>query len=153
MFWAFENSNFGFFTIYSVKLYKPKWKKKALRTVYIKNCPREHFKKCYLKAKHECSDLLKVVFLFFHKFLSDKVEIIFWKINAKALRLFRSEICHWEYFKKNIFQATLRRETHVLRTLKLNLWLFRKFLNDEIEAIFWESETKLLKVYISNRFC
>ena len=77
--------------------------KKALRTVYIKNCPREQFKKCfwsYLKAKHECSDLLKVVFLFFCKFLSGKVEIIFWKINTKALRLFRSDICHWKYFKK-----------------------------------------------------
>ena len=52
-------------------------------------------------------------------------------------------------FLGNSFEATLSSKTNVLSVWKGHFSVFCKFLSDEVETIFWESEAKHSKLFKS----
>ena len=52
-------------------------------------------------------------------------------------------------FLENGFEANLSSKTNVLSVSKEHLSIFSKFLSDEAETVFWESEAKRLKLFQS----
>ena len=52
-------------------------------------------------------------------------------------------------FLENGFEATLSSKTNVLSVWKVHFSVFSKFLSDEVETIFWESEAKHSKLFKS----
>ena len=52
-------------------------------------------------------------------------------------------------FLENRFAATFRSKTNVLSVWKGNFSVFYKFLSNEVETIFWESEAKHSKLFES----
>ena len=53
-------------------------------------------------------------------------------------------------FVQNSFGATLGSKTNLLSISKEYFSVFCKFMSDHIETIFWESETKLSKLFKSH---
>ena len=81
----------------------------------------------------------------FIKFLSEEVETLFWESVLKYLiqnLVLRS-------FLKNGFGATLSSRTNILSVWKGHFSVFIKFLNEEVEILFWESEAKRSKLFKS----
>ena len=84
---------------------------------------------------------------YFHKILSVKVETIFREIKEKCQKLFKSKFSHRKIFK-NWFWSYLQLKNECSETWKWHFPLFCKYLNDEVETVFWESEEKFLhKLY------
>ena len=52
-------------------------------------------------------------------------------------------------FLENGFEVTLSSKTNVVRVWKRHFSVFCKFLSDEVETIFWESEAKHSKLFKS----
>ena len=92
--------------------------------------------------------ITKVIFQFFSKFLSDKVETIFWEGEAKHSKLFNQHLVIGS-FLENGFEATLSSKTNVLRIWKEHFSFFCNFLSDKVETIFWESEANRSKLFKS----
>ena len=90
----------------------------------------------------------KSMFPFFCKFLSDKTETVFWENEAKRSKVFKSKFGHRKLLRK-YFQGTLSSKTNVLSISKGHFLVFCRFLSDEVETIFCESEAKRLKVFKS----
>ena len=92
--------------------------------------------------------------LFFGKVRqSNKIETVFWESEAKQSKLLNSKLAT-KSILHNSFEATLRSKRNAVSIWKWSFWSFCKFLGDEVETVFWESETKhwrLLKSKVSHR--
>ena len=53
-----------------------------------------------LSSKASVLNVWKRQFSDFYKFLSDKIEAIFWEKEAKHSRLFKSKFGHWKFLRK-----------------------------------------------------
>ena len=81
----------------------------------------------------------------FIKFLSEEVETFFWESVLKYLMqhlVLRS-------FLENGFEATLSSRTNILSVWKGHFSVFIKFLSEEVEILFLESEAKRSKLFKS----
>ena len=76
------------------------------------------------------------------KFLSDDVETFFYESDTNRLKLFKLKICHKKLLKKWFTSHfDLKRECSE-RLKRAFFSFFPNSLRDEVETIFWESETR-----------
>ena len=147
MFWAFEKSiweeHFPFFVNFWVTKLKPfsGKVKQSVQNYLNQNLVIGSFFKwfwSYLELKNECSKRLKRAFFSFLQFLRDEAETIFWESEAKQSKLFKSKFGHRKLLRK-WFWSYLEL-TNVLSVWKEHFSVFCKFLSDEVETVFRESE-------------
>ena len=81
------------------------------------------------------------IFYFFCKFLIDEVETIFWNIEAKCSKLFKSKFSLWKFLRK-WFWNDLELKNKCSEYLKRAFSVFCKFLRGEIETVFWQREAE-----------
>ena len=90
----------------------------------------------------------KSIFQFFCKLLSDKVETIFWKSEAKRSRLFKSKFGYRKPVRK-WFWTYLGLKNEFCGRLKRAFSSFLEILSDEVETIFWKIKQKRSKLFQS----
>ena len=100
-----------------------------------------------LSSKMNVLSVWKKHFLVFCKFLSDEVETIFRESEAKLSKLFKSKFGHRKFVRKWFWSYLELKNEYVLSVWKKHFLVFCKFLSDEGETIFTESEAKLWKLY------
>ena len=93
----------------------------------------------------------KGTFSVFCRFLSDEVETIFWEHQANRSRLFKSKFGHRKLLRKWFWSyLDLKDEFRRVPSVWKGHFSFSwKFLSDEVETIFWESEEKRSKLFKS----
>ena len=95
-----------------------------------------------MKSKTNVLSIWKGKFSDFLKFFSVKVETIFWEIEAKHQKLFKSKFGHRKLFRK-WFWSYIELKNQYCGRLKIGFFfVFCKFLIDEVEMIFWETQAK-----------
>ena len=132
MFLEFKRSIFQFFANFWVTKLKPFfWESEAKRSKLfkLKFDDRNLLKKCfwsYLELENECSERLKRAFSAFCKFLSDEVETVFWKREAKRSRLFKWKFGHKNFLRKWFWRnLELKNEcSELLKRAFLSFWQF-----------------------------
>ena len=152
MFWAFERSIFQFFE--NFWLTKPKPLTGKVRQSVQTYLNQKLVIGSFLENRFEATlssitnalSVWKEHFSVFCKFLSDEVETVFWESEAKCSNLFKSKFGQ-KNFLENGFGATLTSKTNVLSVWKEHFSVFCKFLSDEVETVFWESEAMLQKLF------
>ena len=77
-----------------------------------------------------------------------EVETVFWESEAKRSKLFKSKFSHRKLLRK-CFQSYLEVKSECSERLKKIFFSFCKFLSDEVETFFWESEVKRSKLFKS----
>ena len=77
----------------------------------------------------------------FLQFLSDEVQTIFGESEAGRQKLFKSKFGYRKVLTK-WFWGYLELKKKYLERLKREFLSFYKFLSDENETVFWESEAK-----------
>ena len=82
-----------------------------------------------------------IQFLVRCKFLIDEVETISWESEAKYPKLFKSKLGHRKLLRK-WFWSCVELRSECSERLKKTFFSFCKFLSDEVETVFWESETE-----------
>ena len=87
-------------------------------------------------------------FFNFLQVLIDEVKSTSWKNEAKCQKLFKLKFHHKNLLRKS-FESTLSSNPNALSVWKANFLLFCKFLSDEVETIFWESDAKRSKRFKS----
>ena len=106
MFWAFEKGIFQFFyKVCVTKLKQFSWKlrenvRSYLDQKLIKGSFLENGFEGILSSKTNVPSVWKRHFSVFCKFLSDKVEIVFWENEAKQSKLFKSKTDHMNFLRK-----------------------------------------------------
>ena len=90
----------------------------------------------------------KVIFQVFGNFGVTKLKPFFGKVRQRVQSYLNQNVIIG-IFLENGFQATLSWKTNVLKVWKGHFSFFCKFLRDEAETVFWESETKPSKVFKS----
>ena len=90
----------------------------------------------------------KVIFQVFANFGVTKLKPFFGKVRQRVQSYLNQNVIIG-IFLENGFQATLSWKTNVLKVWKGHFSFFCKFLRDEAETVFWESETKPSKVFKS----
>ena len=87
-------------------------------------------------------------FFNFLQVLIDEVKSTSWKNEAKCQKLFKLKFHHKNLLRKS-FESTLSSNPNALSVWKANFLLFCKFLSDEVETNFWESDAKRSKRFKS----
>ena len=90
----------------------------------------------------------KVIFQVFANFGVTKLKPFFGKVRQRVQSYLNQNVIIG-IFLENGFQGTLSWKTNVLKVWKGHFSFFCKFLRDEAETVFWESETKPSKVFKS----
>ena len=101
-----------------------------------------------LSSKRNVLSVWKGAFSVFSKVLGDQVETIFWKTQAKRPKLFKSKVGHRKLLGK-WFWSHLHLKKECYERLKRSFFSFCTFFCDEVETIFWESETEHLRQFKS----
>ena len=101
-----------------------------------------------LRPKTHVLSAWKRHFSLFCKFLSEKVETIFWEVRQDLQNNLNQNLAIGS-FLENGFEATLSSKTNVVSVWKEHFSVFCKFLSDEVETIFWESEAKRSELFKS----
>ena len=101
-----------------------------------------------MSSKTHVLSAWKTHFSLFCKFLSEKVETILWEVRQSLQNNLNQNLVIGS-FLENGFEATLSSKTNVLSVWKVHFSVFSKFLSDEVETIFWESEAKHSKLFKS----
>ena len=147
MFWALEKCIFQFFANFWVMKLKPFAEKVGQSVKIYRNQNLvirtflENGFEATLSLKTSLLSIWKKHFLVFCKFLSDEVETIFTESEAKLSKLFKLKFGNRKLLE-NGFEATLSSKTNLLSIWKKHFSVFCKFLSDEVETIFWETEAK-----------
>ena len=101
----------------------------------------------YIELKNEMFWAFeKVIFQFFPNFWVAKVKPFSGKV-WQSIQNYLNQNLVIGSFLENGFEATLSSKTNVVSVWKEHFSVFCKFLSDEVETIFWESEAKLLKLF------
>ena len=82
-----------------------------------------------------------------------KSKLFFGKVRQSNQNCLNSKLAT-KSILHNSFEATLRSKRNTVSIWKWSFWSFCKFLGDEVETVFWESEAKhwrLLKSKVSHR--
>ena len=99
-----------------------------------------------LSSKTNVLSVWKELFSAFCKFLSDEVETVFWKREAKRSRLFK-----WKFGLRNFLRKWFWRNLELINEsserLKRVFSVVCKFLSDKMETMFWESQAKRSKLF------
>ena len=90
----------------------------------------------------------KEYFSVFCKSVSDELETIFGESEAKPSNSLNENLIKGS-FLENDFEATLTSKINVLSDWKRHFLFFCKFLSDEVETIFSESEGNRLNIFTS----
>ena len=90
----------------------------------------------------------KRIFQFFANFWVSKLKRFFWENEGKRSRQYKSKFGH-RSFLENGFKSTLTSNENVLSIWKEHFLVFCKFLSNEVQTIFWESEGKHLTLFKS----
>ena len=127
------------------------WESEATRSKLSKSTfDHRYFLRKWFQSSLELNNQycvgLKIAFLVFCKFLIDEVETIFWESETNRSKLFKWKFGHRKLLIK-WFWSYLEIKTNVLSVLKEHFSVFCKFLIDEVEIVFWESETMLPKLF------
>ena len=132
MFWAFEKGIFQFFANFWVTKLKPfsgKFRQSLQNNLYqnlvIGNFLENDFE-AILSSKMSFVSVWKDHFLAFWKFLSDKVETIFWKSYAKRSKPFKSKFGHRKLLRK-WFWRYLQIKKEYCKSLKKAFFSFLEF--------------------------
>ena len=81
-------------------------------------------------------------------FMSDKIETVFWKSEAKCSKLLKFKIGNKKQFRK-WFWSYLEVKNKCSESLKMTFFTFCKFLSDNVKTVFWKSEAKHSKLFES----
>ena len=106
MFWAFEKGIFQFFAKFEWRnwnYFLGKWCKVLQSCLNQKLIIRSFLENCFgatLSSKTSVVSVWKSHFSFFWKFLSNKVETVFWESEAKRSKLFKSNFGHRNLLRK-----------------------------------------------------
>ena len=87
----------------------------------------------------------KSIFQFFANFWVTKLKPFSGKVG-ESVKIYLNQSLFIRTFFENGFGATLRSKTNVLSVWKNHISVFGKFLSDEVETIFTESDAKLSKL-------
>ena len=90
----------------------------------------------------------KSIFQFFANFWVTKLKPFSWKVRPSVQNYLNRNLVIGS-FLENGFEATLSSKTNVVSVWKEHFSVFCKFLSDEVETIFWESEAKHSKLFKS----
>ena len=90
----------------------------------------------------------KGIFQFFANFWVTKLKPFSGKVRQSIQNYWNQNLIIGS-FLENGFEATLSSKTNVLSVWKVHFSVFSKFLSDEVETIFWESEAKHSKLFKS----
>ena len=90
----------------------------------------------------------KSIFQFFANFWVTKLKPFSGKVRQSIQNYWNQNLIIGS-FLENGFEATLSSKTNVLSVWKGNFSIFCKFLSDEINTIFWESEAKCSRLFKS----
>ena len=90
----------------------------------------------------------KSIFQFFASFWVTKLKPFSGKVRQSVQNYLNQNLVIGS-FLENGFEATLSSKTNVLSVWKEHFSVFCKFLSDEVETIFWESEAKCSKLFRS----
>ena len=90
----------------------------------------------------------KTIFQFFAKFSLKKLKPFFEKVR-QSIQSYLNQYLGIGSFLENGFEATLCSKTNVVSVWKEHFSVFCKFLSDEVETIFWESEAKRSELFKS----
>ena len=96
----------------------------------------------YLKLKHESSELLKSAFFSCLQTFEWRSRAAFGKVRQSVHNYLNQNLLIGS-FLENGFKATLNSKTNVLSVWKGHFSVFCKVLSEEVETVFWESETML----------
>ena len=103
----------------------------------------------YLELKNECCERLKRSFFsFFPNFWVTKLKPFSGKVRQSIQNYLNQNLVIGS-FLENCFQATLCSKTNIVNVWKEHFSVFCKFLSDEVETIFWESEAKRSELFKS----
>ena len=154
MFWAFEESIFQFFANFWVTKLKPFSGKVRQRiqnylnqNLVIRTFLENGFE-ATLSSKTSIPSVWKEHFSVFCRFLSHEVEIVSGTVRQSVENYLNQNLVIGS-FLENGFEDTGSSKTNVLSVWKGHSSVLRKFLSDEVEAAFWESETKRSKLFKS----
>ena len=106
MFCAFEKDVFQYFAIFWVTKFKPYSANERHSVQNYSNQNKviesllETTFEATLSSKENVLSVWKRQFSDFYKFLSDKIETIFWEREAKHSKLFKSKFGHWKFLRK-----------------------------------------------------
>ena len=153
MFWAFEKGIFQFKASFWVtKLISFSGKVRQNIKIYLN---RILVKKSFLETgfkswgeKWMFWTLEKRIFQFFAKFWVTKVKL-FSEKGRQSEAIYLNQNFVIRTFLENGFGTTLSSKTNVLSVWNKHFLVFCKFLSDEVETIFRESEAKLSKLFKS----
>ena len=99
-----------------------------------------------LTSKVNVVNIWKEHFSAFCWFLSDEFETLFWKSEGKHSKLFQSNFSRKKLLKK-WFRSYLELKRNIVSLWKGHFTVFCKFLRDEVEITFRESEAKRPKLF------
>ena len=153
MFWAFERGIFQFKASFWVtKLISFSGKVRQNIKIYLnQNLVKKSFLENRFKSWGEERmfwTFEKRIFQFFAKFWVTKVKL-FSEQGRQSEAVYLNQKFVIRTFLGNCFGATFRWKTNVVSVWKEHFSVFCKFLSDEVETIFWESETKHSKLFES----
>ena len=97
-----------------------------------------------LELKNECSEGLKRTFFSFLQIFECRSWSLFSDKVRQSVQNYLNKNLVIRNFLENYFEATLSSKTNVLSVWKWHFSVFSKFLSDEGETAFWESEAMLL---------
>ena len=86
-------------------------------------------------------------FSLFFKFLRDELEKPFSGKVRQSVQNYLNQNLVIGSFLENGFQANLSSKTNILSVWKGYFSVFCKFFSDEVEAVLWESEAMLQKLF------
>ena len=90
----------------------------------------------------------KSIFQFFANFWVTKLKPFAGKVG-QGVKIYWNQNLVRRTFLENGFGATLSSKANLLSVWKKHFSVFCKFLSDEVETIFWESEAKLWRLFKS----
>ena len=129
MLWAFEKSIFQFFAdfwVAKLKQFSGKLRESVLSYLdqkLIKGSFLENGFEGILSSKANVPSVWKRHFSVFCKFLSDKVETVFWESEVKQSKLFKSKIDHMNFLRK-WYWSKLELKSECFRRLKRSFFIF-----------------------------
>ena len=85
--------------------------------------------------------LEKSIFQFFADFWVTELKPFSAKVKQSVQNYLSQDLVIWSFFE-NSFEAIWSPKTNALSVWKEHFSVFCKFLSDEVETVFWESETE-----------
>ena len=155
MLWASEKTIFQFLANFSVTKLKPVFGKVSqsvqnyLNQNLVKESLQENGLEATLSWKTNILSVWKEHFpVFFANFGLTNLESFLGKVKQSVQNFLNYNLVRGSFLEKG-FEGTLISKTNVLSIQKEHFLLFCKFLSDEVENNFWESETKRSKNFKS----